>query len=148
VAGTQVILTGSPEEGMMQMNTSLPAIKVLFVDDEPALLALGEDLLIEAGCQVVCASSARQALELFAQHEQQFDLVVTDESMPGMTGTELAQQLFRLAPQLPVFLCSGYLLTMTDEGIGATNIKKVLAKTDIFFKLPEIITALFTQDHR
>lgn len=47
---------------------STPKKKILFVDDEPALLALGEDLLIEEGCQVVCASGARQALELFAQH--------------------------------------------------------------------------------
>ncbi len=127
------------------MNTSPSKIKVLFVDDEPALLALGEDLLLEEGCQVVCASSANQALELFLQQKCQFDLVVTDESMPGMTGTELARQLFQLAPQLPVVLCSGYMLTMADEGIGATNIKQVLAKTDVFFKLPEIIAVFFPQ---
>lgn len=126
----------------MKMMSSTPK-KVLFVDDEPALLALGEDLLTDEGYQVVCASDPRQALDLFAQHEHQFDLVVTDESMPGMTGTELAQQLFQLAPQLPVILCSGYLLTMADEGIGATNIKEVLAKTDVFFKLPSTIASLF-----
>lgn len=119
--------------------------KVLLVDDEPALLALEEDLLTEEGYQVVCAAGARQALELFAQHEQQFDLVVTDESMPGMTGTELAQQLFQLAPRLPVILCSGYQLTMADDGIGATNIIEVLAKTDVFFKLPSTLASLFAQ---
>lgn len=129
----------------MSMDRSPLKIKVLLVDDEPALQALGEELLAEEGYDVVCASSARQALELFAQHEQQFDLVVTDESMPGMTGTELAQRLFQLAPQLPVVLCSGYLLSMADEGIGATNIKEVLAKTDVFFKLTSTIATLFTQ---
>ncbi|HMB15613.1 MAG TPA: response regulator [Pelovirga sp.] len=128
------------------MNTSTPTLKVLFVDDEPALQALGEDLLVDEGYEVVCAASGRQALELFAQHEQQFDLVVTDESMPGMTGTELAQQLFQLAPQVPIILCSGYLLTMVDEGVGATNIKEVLSKTDVFLKLPTTIASLFARD--
>ncbi len=128
------------------MKTPLPSIKVLFVDDEPALQALGEDLLGEEGYDVVCASSAREALELFEQHGQLVDLVVTDESMPGMTGIELAQQLFKLDPQLPIILCSGYLLTMADEGIGATNIKAVLAKTDVFFKLPATIAGLFAPD--
>lgn len=128
------------------MNAPLPPIKLLFVDDEPALQALGEDLLVEEGYEVICASSAREALELFAQHGQQVDLVVTDESMPGMTGIELAQQLFTLAPQLPIILCSGYLLTMADEGIVATNIKAVLAKTDVFFKLPATIASLLAQD--
>ena len=127
------------------MDMSPPRIKVLFVDDEPALQTLGEDLLTEEGYQVVCASNARQALELFAQHEHAFDLVVTDESMPGMTGTELAQRLFQVSPQLPVILCSGYLLTMADEGIDATNIKEILAKTDVFFKLPSAIARLFAQ---
>ena len=128
------------------MNTSTPTLKVLFVDDEPALQALGEDLLVDEGYEVVCAASGRQALELFAQHEQQFDLVVTDESMPGMTGTELAQQLFQLAPQVPIILCSGYLLTMVDEGVGATNIKEVLSKTDVFLKLQTTIASLFARD--
>src|SRR6056297_1830068 len=128
------------------MNTPTPTLKVLFVDDEPALQALGEDLLVDEGYEVVCAASGRQALELFAQHEQQFDLVVTDESMPGMTGTELAQQLFQLAPQVPIILCSGYLLTMVDEGVGATNITEVLSKTDVFLKLPTTIASLFARD--
>jgi CheY-like chemotaxis protein len=128
------------------MKTPLPSIKILFVDDEPALQVLGEDLLVEEGYDVVCAASAREALALFAQQGHQVDLVVTDESMPGMTGIELAQQLFKLAPQLPIILCSGYLLTMADEGIGATNIKAVIAKTEIFLKLPETIASLFAQD--
>lgn len=121
---------------------NLPQKKILFVDDEKALTALGEDLLTDEGYEVVCASSGRQALDLFEEHDRRFDLVVTDESMPGMTGIELAQQLFPLAPNLPVVLCSGYLLSMADEGIAQTNIKKVLAKTDVFLMLPQLIKAL------
>jgi CheY-like chemotaxis protein len=139
-------LVFSRAETRSEMDTPIPPLKVLFVDDESALRALGEDLLVEEGYDVVCASSARDALEVFAQHGQQVDLVVTDESMPGMTGTELAQQLFQLAPQLPIVLCSGYLLSMANEEIGATNIKAVLAKTDVFFKLPATIAGLFHRE--
>ena len=126
----------------MSKNNSLA--KILFVDDEEALTALGEDMLTEEGYEVVCASSGRRALELFTQHNQQFDLVVTDETMPGMSGIELAQQLFELAPDLPVVLCSGHVLSMEDEGIAQTNIKRVLAKTDVFLTLPQLIKALLS----
>ena len=130
------------------MNTLLSPIKVLFVDDEPALRDLGADLLTEEGYEVVCANNAREALELFTQHQQPFDVVVTDESMPGMTGAELAQKLFEIAPHMPVILCSGYHLSMADEGINATNIRAVLAKTDVFSSLPATIAGLFSRDQR
>ena len=116
--------------------------KILFVDDEKALTALGEDMLTDEGYEVVCAASGGQALDLFEQHGGQFDLVVTDETMPGMTGIELAQKLFALAPDLPVILCSGHLLSMADEGIAQTNIKTVLTKTDVFLTLPQQIKTL------
>ncbi len=124
------------------MSKARPAQKILFVDDEKALTALGKDMLTDEGFEVVCAASGRQALDLFEQHGRRFDLVVTDESMPGMTGIELAQQLFALAPEMPVVLCSGYMLSMEDEGIAQTNIKKVLAKTDVFLSLPQLIKTL------
>lgn len=122
----------------------VPGKKVLFVDDEEALVTLGADLLGEVGYAVTCACSGHQALDLFRQQSGQFDLVVTDESMPGMTGIELAQRLYHLAPELPVILCSGHLLTMAEEGISRTNIKEVMAKTDVFYKLPQVMELIFS----
>lgn len=128
---------------MSEDTTAVQGKRILYVDDEQALTLLGEELLGDSGAQVVCAFSGTHALELFHQHSGQFDLVVTDESMPGMSGIELAQELFRVAPDLPVVLCSGHLLSMNDKGITETNIKDVLAKTDVFFKLPQIIEEIF-----
>ena len=116
---------------------------ILFVDDEQSLALLGADLLEDYGFQVTCAYHGRQALEVFTGQSGSFDLVVTDESMPEMSGIELAQQLFRISPQTPVVLCSGHMLTMQEEGIDRTNIINVLAKTDVCLKLPEFLDQLF-----
>jgi len=113
--------------------------RILFVDDEKSLALLGADLLEEFGYKVVCAFDGNEALELFQQAEDGFDLVVTDESMPGMCGIELAQQIYRNSPETPVILCSGHLLTMQEEGMDATNIAAVLAKTSVCVELPPMI---------
>lgn len=117
-------------------------IRILYVDDEESLALLGEEFLGDMGYQVTSCFSGDQALELFQQNPQDFDLLVTDESMPGISGTELAQKVYLLNPQLPVILCSGHLLTMHDAGIEATNIKAVLVKTEVCTRLPEIIEEL------
>ena len=113
--------------------------QILFVDDEKSLALLGADLLGEFGYKVSCAFDGHEALELFRQEENGFDLVVTDESMPGMCGIELAQQIYQHSPETPVILCSGHLLTMQEEGMESTNIAAVLAKTSVCTQLPAMV---------
>ena len=117
-------------------------VRILYVDDEESLALLGEELLGDLGYQVRSALSGSMAFELFQQDPQAFDLLITDESMPGITGIELAQQIYRINPQLPVVLCSGHLLTMHEAGMESTNIRAVLLKTEVCNKLPEIIEKL------
>jgi CheY-like chemotaxis protein len=118
--------------------------QILFVDDEEALAFLGQDLLSEYGYSVTCASSGEEALELFDQAVTPFDLLITDESMPGISGIELAQQIYQRAPELPVILCTGYFLSKEEDGMEKTNIREVLAKTEVCLKLPEMIEVLLT----
>ncbi len=113
--------------------------KILYVDDEENLALLGEEFLSDLDYQVTCAFGSEQALSLFQNAEDGFDLVVTDETMPGMSGIQLAQELYRISPETPVILCSGYLLTMAEEGMAKTNIKAVLIKTDVCAKLPPLL---------
>jgi len=117
--------------------------QILFVDDEESLALLGADLLEEFGYKVSCAFDGNEALELFRHEENRFDLVVTDESMPGMCGIELAQQIYKSSPETPVILCSGHLLTMQEEGMETTNIAAVLAKTSVCIQLPAMIEEIF-----
>lgn len=118
------------------------AKQILYVDDEEALTLLGQDLLSEYGYMVTCAFSGEEALKLFDQAETPFDLLITDEAMPGISGTELAQQIYLRAPELPVILCTGYFLSTNEEGMDKTNIREVLAKTEVCLKLPDMIEKL------
>jgi CheY-like chemotaxis protein len=120
--------------------------RILYVDDEESLALLGQEFLGDLGYQVDAAFSAAEALESFAPGKASYDLVVTDESMPSMSGIELAQELYRRVPQLPVILCSGHLLTMDEDGMADTNIRGVLVKTEVCLKLPEMIEALLVVD--
>jgi len=118
--------------------------QVLFVDDEESLALLGADLLEDFGYNVTCAFDGNAALQLFEQQPGSFDLIITDESMPGMSGIELAQNIFSLSPLTPVILCSGHLLTMREEGMDKTNIAAVLAKTSVCNDLPGLIEKIFS----
>lgn len=118
--------------------------QILFVDDEESLALLGADLLHDIGYNVTCAFNGSAALNLFEQPDSCFDLVITDETMPGMSGIELAQKIFTISPATPVILCSGHLLTMQEEGMEKTNITATLAKTEVCSQLPKIIDSIFS----
>ncbi|WP_303720637.1 response regulator [Malonomonas rubra] len=113
--------------------------KILYVDDEEGLALLGEEFLGDLGYVVTSAFDGEGALAEFKSAEPVFDLVVTDESMPGMSGIELAQKLYQCAPQTPVILCSGHMLSMEEPGMDQTNIVAVLLKTDVCLKLPDML---------
>ena len=120
--------------------------KILFVDDDEGLALLGVDLLEDFGYAVTCAFNGAEAFSLFQQQPGSFDLVITDESMPGISGIELAQQIFCISASTPVILCSGHMLTMQEEGIDKTNVAAVLVKTEVFSKLPDMIEKLFASE--
>jgi CheY-like chemotaxis protein len=83
----------------------MAAKHVLVVDDQPAVLELAQVLLDRLGYRVETASDGSEALRKF--ETTAFDLVITDLYMPGMTGSELAQELRKLKPSLPVILITG-----------------------------------------
>ena len=120
--------------------------QVLFVDDEPSLAALGAELLDDCGYSVTCEFDGEAALRKFQEQEGGFDLVITDESMPKMSGIELAQAIFKLSPSTPIILCSGHMLTMQEEGIGETNILAVLAKTEACGQLPTTVETILSSE--
>jgi two-component system cell cycle sensor histidine kinase/response regulator CckA len=78
------------------------------VDDDRALVEVGKQMLEQLGYQVVATSDSREALYIFQQQGDQFDLVITDYTMPQMTGMDLAQRILDLRPGTPIILCTGY----------------------------------------
>jgi PAS domain S-box-containing protein len=81
---------------------------ILFVDDEVASVDTMEKMLKKLGYRVTTKTSSTEALEFFSQHHDAVDLVITDMTMPDMTGKELAEQIRTLNKNIPVILCTGY----------------------------------------
>ncbi len=101
---------------------------VLLVDDEEPLVRLGEELLAELGYEAVGFVSSASALEALRAEPERFDIVLSDESMPGLTGSELAAEAQRLRPGLPVVLMSGYVSPALVQHAREAGVGEVLPK--------------------
>jgi PAS domain S-box-containing protein len=103
--------------------------RILLADDEPAIRALAQEALVAAGHQVVTVSSAEEALQRLRDPGEPFDLLITDLSMPGMSGRELLAAVRRERPGLPTILVSGHLALREEADTGAVPPgTRVLAK--------------------
>lgn len=102
--------------------------RILFVDDEPALAQAAQKMLGMLGYQVDTAASPVEALEVFSSNPTGFDLVITDLTMPDMTGTTLAKELLRMRPDVPVILCTGFSDQVNEEMLESMGINGLLIK--------------------
>ena len=82
--------------------------RILFVDDEPALAELGREMLERLGYHSDTCEGGKEALGRFSEAPDRYDLVLTDMTMPGMTGDQLTGELHRIRPDVPVILCTGF----------------------------------------
>ena len=108
--------------------------RILFIDDEQVLVEIGSQMLERLGYEVVTKRSSVQALELFRAEPDRFDLVITDMTMPEMTGDKLARELMKIRPDIPIILCTGYSKRISEEkakemGIRAFLMKPILRRT-------------------
>ncbi|MDA0737502.1 MAG: response regulator [Nitrospirae bacterium] len=101
---------------------------ILFVDDEEPLARLGAEWLTQLGYTTVISTSSIEALALFRQDPLRFDLIVTDQTMPNMSGELLARELLTLRPDLPIILCTGFSHTMSPEKARSLGIRDFLMK--------------------
>ncbi len=89
--------------------------KILFVDDEKELLNIWERILRKLGYEIEATSDSMKALNMFKQYKDSFDLVITDIDMPILNGIELAQQILKIKPDIPIIACSGYMPNAMEE---------------------------------
>jgi CheY-like chemotaxis protein len=101
---------------------------IMIVDDERALVALAEETLAELGYEPVGFDSSLAALQAFRAQPRRFDLVLTDETMPGLTGIELAHRIRELHAEIPILLMSGYDGSQLTERAQAARVIEVLHK--------------------
>jgi PAS domain S-box-containing protein len=101
---------------------------ILFIDDEPVLVDLGKQMLNGLGYKVTTRTSSIEALELFKIKPGQFDLVITDMTMPHMTGEKLARELMKIRSDIPVIICTGYSEYISKEKANKMGIRAFIMK--------------------
>ncbi|MEA3548674.1 MAG: PhnD/SsuA/transferrin family substrate-binding protein [Thermodesulfobacteriota bacterium] len=109
--------------------------RILFVDDEQQVLNIGRKILDFLGYKVVCLTSSEKALELFRVQPDNFDLVLTDQTMPKMTGTDLAKKMLQIRPDIPIILCTGYSASLTEDTIKKIGMKGLILKPFVVHNL-------------
>ena len=109
--------------------------RILFVDDEETLVEVGEDVLAELGYEVTSRMNGKEALALFTADPSRFDLIITDQTMPEMTGVELAKEILALRADMPIIMCTGFSYVVDADKAKAAGIRafalKPLTKKEI-----------------
>jgi PAS domain S-box-containing protein len=116
--------------------------RILLVDDEPALVEIGQQLLQLLGYQVTTRSSSSEALALFLQDPAAFDLLITDYTMPVMTGTQLAASALKAKPDLPIILMSGLEAMNIEAEVKSAGIKGFICKPIVIKEIAVLIRQL------
>ena len=122
-------------EGMLDHEIQAGPIKlpaghenILFVDDEPDLVLIGSQMLEKLGYRVTTALSGREALDEFRKNPEACDLVITDQTMRGMTGLILAAEILKINPRLPVIICTGFSTYESEEKARAIGVAHIMSK--------------------
>jgi len=116
---------------------------LLLVEDEPDLVEMAKKILESLGYQVTSCVNGEEALQLFCEYPQKFDLIITDQTMPGMTGAELATEVKRTGSTVPIILCTGYSSRISEEnwaryGVDAF-IMKPFRRSDIALLIKDLL---------
>jgi signal transduction histidine kinase/ActR/RegA family two-component response regulator len=122
------------DEMEVEIETTPPAIaingkeRILLVDDEEQIIDIEQQILERLGYNVTPKTDSEEALEEFAAQPDRFDLVITDMTMPKMTGDQLARKMMDIKPQIPVILCTGFNEAISEEKALAMGIDKFVMK--------------------
>ncbi len=113
--------------------------RILFVDDEEALVEVGKQMLERLGYEVVAEKDSVRALKQFQRDPGMFDLVITDQTMPNMTGIELAKRMMSIKKDIPIILCTGFSEVISSESAKAMGIREFVMKPIIKNEMAETI---------
>jgi len=113
--------------------------RILFTDDEELQVELGREMLARLGYRVTGLTDCRKALAHFRDDPNAFDLVITDMTMPHMTGDVLAAELIAIRPDIPIILCTGYSERITEDDALAAGIKGFIMKPVVMEELARLI---------
>jgi len=135
------VIEGEKDEIEEKTEASLPTgdEHILFVDDEKILAEVGKEILEHLGYEVTTRTSSLEALELFKAKPEFFDLVITDMSMPNITGEQLSREFMKIRPDIPIILCTGFSHIISKEKARGVGIKAFVMKPLVTKDLAEAV---------
>ncbi len=101
---------------------------ILLIDDEIQIVQMEQQMLQRLGYSVTIRTNSLDALETFARQPHKFDLVISDMTMPDMTGVDLAPQLLKIRPDIPIILCSGFSEVIAEDTVKSIGIREFIQK--------------------
>ncbi len=109
---------------------SIPTGKehILYIDDEEMLVELGKVMFQQLGYEVTACTSSLEALQTFQKHPDRFDAVITDQTMPGITGMDLTTIMLQIRPDIPIILCTGFSSLISEEQAKNRGVKGFVMK--------------------
>lgn len=102
--------------------------RILFVDDEGPLAEMGKDMLERLGYSVTVQQNSSEALSIFQNDPDAFNVIITDQSMPIMSGVDLARKMLQIRPDIPIILCTGYSNIIDEDSAKNLGIKAFALK--------------------
>jgi PAS domain S-box-containing protein len=135
----EILLPASPEQSKVKAqqaaSVAVGSERILFIDDEKMLTQMASLMLGRLGYQVTTCNSSLEALEMFENQPEAFDLVITDQTMPEMTGVDLSRRILQLKPQQRIIICTGFSSLISESQAHAIGIKgfahKPITKSDM-----------------
>lgn len=122
--------------------------RILTVDDEESIVDIQKKFLERLGYEVTAVTDSREALDIFRAHPDNFDLLITDQTMPTLTGAALTEAVLQIKPSMPVILCTGYSSVFSEKEAATLGIRKFAIKPVATSQLAKIIReALDDQQH-
>jgi PAS domain S-box-containing protein len=121
---------------------------ILFVDDEKSIVDMCSEMLTRLGYRVETAMTPQAALDKFQSNPKQFDLVITDMTMPQMTGLQLTKRIKAVNPKMPVVLCTGFSAYITPENAEAMDIQGYLMKPIVKLDMAKTVRQVLDSSHK
>lgn len=119
---------------------------ILFIDDEEELAILEKENLEELGYNVTAITGSVEALNLFKENPGHFDLIITDHTMPFITGLELIEEIKKTCPSMPFILTTGFGDLISEEKAHEIGIKKLIMKPFKLYELADVISRILNRD--
>ncbi|NOY59148.1 MAG: PAS domain S-box protein [Calditrichaeota bacterium] len=121
---------------------------ILYIDDEEDLVRIAVERFSELGYHITGKTNSVEAMDLFQKDPDAFDLIITDQTMPGLSGKELSERVLEMRPQMPIILCSGYSETITRQEAMKVGIREFVLKPISIFEMPKIVRHILDEKNK